>query len=564
MWSTTALSHGWRAPPHAVTPTNTRNSPSNVYSLVTSITTTPDTSVIAALRRLRGRATLGDVVSATGMPDHEAEGALKSLLETHRGHLEVADSGDLLYQFDPKLIERDAEPFWTRLRRGAWSAFKVGFKVWTAVMLVVYFAIFVLILIAIMLRGSDDRGFGGRGGFSLGDFFILHWLLGGRGWNRRGLYYGDSYARRLPKDARPPFYKKVFAFIFGPEEPKPTQLQKDRTVLQLIQARKGVLTSSELIEHTGLTVEDAEEEMGRLTGAYGGDPQVSEAGEVVYAFPELMKSAHGKVRARAPKPTWMRLEYPKKLTGNSAGSNWGIGLMNGFNLTMATAMGLLPGLTAAGQGLPPLDPIIFYGLGVVPFTFSGLFYAIPLVRSFGLGGENRGRMRRNIRRLLVGLVYSRSVGTVRWIPVADAIRHVNRALKDQQVPPKTILKELELLAAEFDAEVEAEDEGFRYRFPAIRETFVEAELMRRLLKLEDQRLGPIVYATSDTAAEASQRDLDAFDRELERAELDLSRYLPSPTRVGYEEDFEVVMEPVAARTRTRSRRVPRRPPSQWR
>ena len=534
-----------------------------MLSIVTTIPTAPDTSIIAALRRLRGRATLGDVVSATGMPDHEAETSLKSLLETHRGHLEVADSGDLLYQFDPKLIERDREPFWTRFRRAAWSGFKVGFKVLTAVMLVVYFVVFVVAILALMAANRDNRGFGGRGGFSLGDFFILHWLLGGRGWDRRGLYYGDAYAKRLPKEARPPFYKKVFAFIFGPEEPKPTQLQKDRTVVQLIQARKGVLTSSELIEHTGLSVGDAHEEMGRLTGAYGGDPRVSDAGEVVYAFPELMKSAHGKVRASEPKPAWMRLEYPKKLTGNSAGSNFGIGAMNGFNLTAATMLGVLPGLTAASQGLPPLDPLIYYGLGIVPLTFSSSFFTIPIIRSFGLGGENRARMRRNVRRLLLGLVYARSVGTLRWIPVGDAIRHVTSALKDQQVPPKTILKELERLAAEFDAEVEADDEGFRYRFPAIRETFVEAELMRRRLKLQNQRLGPIVYATSDTAAQTSQRDMDAFDRELERAEVDLSRYLPSPTRVGYEEDFEVVMDPVPAKTR-RSRPARHRSPPRWR
>ncbi len=535
--------------------------------IVASIPTPPDTTVMSALRGLRGRATLGDVVSATGMPDHEAETALKSLLETHRGHLEVSDAGDLLYQFDPKLISRDAEPFWTRFRRTAWSAFKVGFKVWTAVMLVVYFAIFVLILVAIMLRGSDDRGFGGRGGFSLGDFFILHWLLGGRGWNRGGLYYGHAHARRLPKDARPPFYKRVFAFIFGPDEPKPTQLQKDRSVVQLIRARKGVLTSSELIEHTALSADDADEEMGRLTGAYGGDPQVSDAGEVVYAFPELMKSAHGKVRASEPKPAWMRLEYPKKLTGNSAGSNFGIGAMNGFNLMMASVLGLAPAFVVAAPGAPPLDPLIFYGLGVVPFTFSSLFFGIPIVRSLGLGRENRGRMRRNIRRLLLGLVYARSVGTVRWIPVGEAIRHVTAGLKDQQVSPKMVLKELERLAAEFDADVEADDDGFRYRFPAIRETFVEAELMRRRLKLQDQKLGRIVYATSDTAAEESQRELDAFDRELERAEIDLSRYLPSPNRVGYEEDFEVVMEraPVGAgRATGRRRPQQRRPPPRWR
>ena len=527
----------------------------------------PDTTLLTAVRRLRGRATLGDVVSGTGMPEDQAEAALKGLLETHRGHLEVSDSGDLLYQFDPKLIERAREPFGVRFRRVAWSAFKTGFKVWTAVMLVVYFVVFVALIIAAMTANRDGRGFGRRGGFGLGDFFILHWLMGGRGWSRGGLYYGHSHARRLPKDARPPFYKKVFAFIFGPEEPRPTQLQKDRSTLRLVRARKGVLTSAELVEHTGLPLPDANEEMGRLTGAYGGDPRVSERGEVVYAFPGLMTSAHGKVRAREPKPAWLRLEYPKKLTGNNAGANWGIGAMNGFNLAAATVIGLGPAVQTTTAAAVAVDPLWFWGLGVVPLTFSSMFFGIPLVRSLGLRRENAGRLRRNVRRLLIGLVYGRSVGAVRWVTVGDAIRHVTQRLKDWNVSPRVVLKELETLAAEFNADVEAVDDGFRYRFPAIRETFVEAELTRRALKLEDRKLGRIVYATSDTSEEASKRDLEAFDRELRRAEVDVSRYLPSPGEVGYEEDFEVVMEEKApARVRSRSRRRPSRPRSrpQWR
>ena len=527
----------------------------------------PDTTLLTAVRRLRGRATLGDVVSGTGMPEDQAEAALKGLLETHRGHLEVSDSGDLLYQFDPKLIERAREPFGVRFRRVAWSAFKTGFKVWTAVMLVVYFVVFVALIIAAMTANRDGRGFGRRGGFGLGEFFILPWLMGGRGWSRGGLYYGHSHARRLPKDARPPFYKKVFAFIFGPEEPRPTQLQKDRSTLRLVRARKGVLTSAELVEHTGLPLPDANEEMGRLTGAYGGDPRVSERGEVVYAFPGLMKSAHGKVRAREPKPAWLRLEYPKKLTGNNAGANWGIGAMNGFNLAAATVIGLGPAVQTTTAAAVAVDPLWFWGLGVVPLTFSSMFFGIPLVRSLGLRRENAGRLRRNVRRLLIGLVYGRSVGAVRWVTVGDAIRHVTQRLKDWNVSPRVVLKELETLAAEFNADVEAVDDGFRYRFPAIRETFVEAELTRRALKLEDRKLGRIVYATSDTSEEASKRDLEAFDRELRRAEVDVSRYLPSPGEVGYEEDFEVVMEEKApARVSSRSRRRPSRPRSrpQWR
>ncbi|MYI07033.1 MAG: hypothetical protein F4059_06915, partial [Gemmatimonadetes bacterium] len=98
-----------------------------------------DPDLTAALLRLRGRATLGDVVSATGMSEDAAESALKGLLERCRGHLAVSDSGDLLYEFDPKLVARDRRSLWARFRKAAWSAFKTAFKVWTAVMLVVYF-----------------------------------------------------------------------------------------------------------------------------------------------------------------------------------------------------------------------------------------------------------------------------------------------------------------------------------------------------------------------------------------------------------------------------------------
>ena len=535
-------------------------------------TTTPaelDPTLASALRRLGGRATLGDVVSATGLPDHEAETALKGLLETHRGHLEVSDSGDLLYQFDPKLIARHREPLGVRFRKAAWSAFKTGFKVFTAVMLVVYFVVFVALIIALMFANKDDRGggIGGRrgGGFGIGDFLILHWLMGGRGWNRGSLYYGHRHAKQLPKEAQPPFYKKVFAFIFGPEEPQPTQLQKDRSVLQLVRARKGVLTSAELVEHTGLSLADADEELGRLTGAYGGDPQVSERGEVVYAFPGLMKSAHGRVRAKEPNPAWMRLEYPKKLTGNATRSNVGIGALNGFNLTASFVLGLGPALGTAAVEAVPVGALWFYGLGVVPATFSSMFFGIPLLRSLGLKRENAARQRRNVRRLLIGLVYGRSIGTVRWIPVGEAIQYVQKRMKDWKVSPKVVLGELEKLAAEFDAAVEADDAGFRYRFPTVRESFVEAELMRRQLKLQDQKLGRIVYATSDTGSQASKRDQEAFDKELARAEVDVSRYLPSPNRVGYEEDFEVVMEEAPVRKSPPRRRPP--PPrsrSPWR
>lgn len=494
--------------------------------------------LIPALRRMGGRATVGDVVAATGMPRDQAEATLKQLLETHQGHLQVSQSGELLYRFDPGLMVRGKEPLLTRIREAAWGAFQVGFKVWTAAMLVVYFVVFAALIIAALTANRDSRGGWSRGRSGLGDLLFWHWMFGGRGWRRGGLYYGHRHAKRLPKEAKPPFYKKVFAFLFGPDEPQPTQLQKDRSTLRLIRARSGVLTATELVEHTGLPLPEAEEEMGRLTGAYAGEPTVSEKGEIVYAFPEVMASAHGRVSAREPNPAWLRLEYPKELTGNDRRSDMIIGAMNGFNL--------LAGVTAPWFIFPRLGiggPLAFLGLVAVPTVFSSLFFGIPLVRKWALKRENKRRMLRNVRRLLVGLVYKRSIGAIRWVSVEDATKHVQRRLEGFEPTAKQIRKELEKLAAEFDADVEVDDEGrTRYRFPNVRSSFVEGELVRRRLALDKGDIGEIVYDSGDTSSEAAARDMAAFDRELASAEIDLSRYLPSPDRVGYEEDFALVVD----------------------
>ena len=494
--------------------------------------------LITALRRMDGRATVGDVVAATGMPRDQAEATLKELLETHQGHLQVSDSGELLYRFDPGMMVRGKEPLLTKVRRVAWNAFQVGFKVWTAAMLVVYFVVFAALVIAALTANRDNRGGWSRGRSGLGDLLFWHWMFGGRGWRRGGLYYGHRHAKRLPKEAKPPFYKKVFAFLFGPDEPQPTQLQKDRSTLRLIRARSGVLTTTELVEHTGLPVPDAEEEMGRLTGAYAGEPMVSDKGEIVYAFPEVMTSAHGRVSVREPNPAWLRLEYPKELTGNDRRSDMLIAGMNGFNL--------LAGVTAPWFIFPRLGiggPLAFLGLVAVPTVFSSLFFGIPLVRRWTLKRENKKRMLRNVRRLLVGLVYKRSIGAVHWVSVEEAVKHVGGRLEGFEPSAKQIRKELEKLAAEFDADVEVDDQGqTRYRFPTVRAAFVEGELVRRRLALDEGEIGEIVYDSGDTTSEASARDMAAFDRELASAEIDLSRYLPSPDRVGYEEDFALVVE----------------------
>jgi hypothetical protein len=497
--------------------------------------------ILSSLRGLKGRGTVGDVAAASGLPTETVRQGLKALLQSHEGHVAVSDSGELLYEFDPKLIERGTEPFLARAKKAIGKVLRGGFKAWIVVMLVGYFILFVILVLAALFaqRGNDSRGGGWsrgrRGGHvRLPSFWFWYWIWGPR-WRIGRPYYGHRWERTLDKEDKVPFYKKVFAFVFGPDRPKPTQKQIDRGRIRLIRARNGVLTTAELMEHTALSYPEAESEMGRLLGAYDGEAIPSPEGELVYAFPQLTKTLHEGRRVRAPNPAWMRLEYPLELTGNTAGSNAAIVGMNGFTLAAAATAPwfIFPRLEIGG-------PAAFLGLVIVPVVFSVLFFGIPLLRMASVKLENRRRAKRNVRRVLLGLVYRRSLDSAGPVGVAEAHGYVSARLKDQEVSRKEVETVLQKLAAELDADVAPGEGGeLEYTFPALPRELRAAETVRRSLQLDKRDLGDVVFSTADTPEEAGERELRLFDREL-TDDVDLERYLPPTDRVDFEHDYEIV------------------------
>jgi hypothetical protein len=177
---------------------------------------------------------------------------------------------------------------------------------------------------------------------------------------------------------------------------------------------------------------------------------------------------------------------------------------------------------------------------IVPVVFSFLFFGIPLLRMAGVRMENRRRARRNVRRVLLGLVYRRALDGDRPVGIAEAHRYVSDRLKDQVVTRRTVEEVLQALAAELDADVAPDAAGeLQYSFPAVPRELAAAESVRRTLELEKKELGEIVYSTADTAEEAGERELRLFDRAL-AGDPDLGRSLPSTDRVGFEHDYELV------------------------
>jgi hypothetical protein len=253
---------------------------------------------------------------------------------------------------------------------------------------------------------------------------------------------------------------------------------------------------------------------------------VTPEGELAYAFPDLLMSAHGPVIVREPNPAWMRLEYPRDLTGNSPGANALVAGINAFNLLAAAGAPffIFPRLGIGGAAA-------YVGLVLIPIVFSLTFFAIPGLRMLGVKWENRKRERKNVRRVLLGYVYQAALTGDRGVTLDDATKHVAARLGKQRETGKRVEAELYTLAAELDAEVQPDADGHLvYRFPSLPKALAAGEGVRRLMALDERGPGAIIYSTADTDLEASRRDLAAFDRAL----------VPPTDRVGYEADYEIV------------------------
>ena len=112
------------------------------------------------LRSDRQRFTLTEASAATGISIDDARGALDELIRKYIARIQVTENGDLIYDFGKPLRRWGEKTFaekWQSFLEWCWKVFKIVFKAWIAVTLVVYFVIFVVILLALLIASSSDK-----------------------------------------------------------------------------------------------------------------------------------------------------------------------------------------------------------------------------------------------------------------------------------------------------------------------------------------------------------------------------------------------------------------------
>lgn len=552
-----------------------------------------EAELVAGLRKLGGRGTLGDIVRATGLPREKTEQDLRAMLGLYRSHLEVNDDGELLYLFDPQLVHRN-EGTWgdwlSKLVKWSWSAFVVTFKVSLMLVLVGYVLAFCLLIIVafVALLGEGDADLdldfdGGDGDGCLGGLFdsLYFWNVGDvvyvplavadevherdRRSRSQGVssfgepraleprYVTDTFKAR--RNRKHHFYEDVFAFVFGPTVPDPPILAGEREILAFINSHHGVLTLTDLITRTGLGVEEAQQEMTRLLVRYGGDVEVGPGGELLYTFQDIRVTAHGDGKlkftpAPAP-PAWHRFEPDAELTGVSGGRNAMIIAMIAFIGVMSL---ISPFLLALIPGALILAPF----LTVLPLLVCMGFFLIPAGRwLYGLS-DRAPRRQRNLRRAILLVIFEHLTRSPDQPMTRQSVRELTRRvlaslqkgggpdrrkMEDlEAVEPGQIDHELGRILREFDAEVAVGEDGQEtLSFPGQLAELREAELRRRRAAAKDVSFGQAIFSTAEDDQGSLAEDIDALEPAEAQATLppSLSRgqsvTLPFE---GYDDDLD--------------------------
>jgi hypothetical protein len=439
------------------------------------------TVMLEALRGRGGKLTRADAMAASGLPEDDTGRALTALLKQYRSHLSATSSGELLYQFDPSFARRDAVPWRERAAAAAnllWRGFSFLFKIAIVATLVGYFALFVAMMVAMIFARSsssdrdDDRG----GGFGIGPLF---WFWG---WDPGPDPYGRP-ARAARAEPRVPFYKRVFAFVFGPPARKVDPLEDEKRIVAYIRAQRGRIAPVDLVRLMGWSFPRAEEEATRLMVDYGGEPEVTDDGVVVYVFKALRLTAGGPGPAGAPGWASERLEPTPPLTGNEPETNVLIGAFNGFNLL--APFWIVPAFESRLHVSLASWHFLFVDF---PLAFSAVFFAVPLARWVKGRLEARARATRNDRRRLIGRIF------------ACADLHLGPSAREDLAPTPALgaMLDRELVSLGGDVAVEPDARGrVRYTFPRIEQETAALARLRAAAPAAERDAGAIVFSSAD-------------------------------------------------------------------
>lgn len=362
----------------------------------------PNPTIMQAVEQLGYRVTVGDVAIQAGLNVAEANQGLLALATDAGAHLQVAETGDIVYLFSKnfrvilrnKYLQLRLQSWWKKI----WGILFYLIRISFGILLIASIALMTIAIIIIITTINSDRDSGGgnsnsdSGGWGFFYFPDLFWYFSPD--------YRTHYQERRRTKSDLNFFEAVFSFLFGDGNPN-TKLEERRwqEIASVIRNNRGAVVAEQISPYLDNIGEKYQQEyedyMLPVLTRFNGQPAVSPQGEIVYYFPELQVSAAKKRRQSAS--VYLE-EFPFRFSAASSGQILLSAGLGGVNLVGALVLGSLlrggivaaklGGLVAFVQGIYWL--LLAYGIG---------FLGIPLVRYFWIQWRNSKIVARNRDRL---------------------------------------------------------------------------------------------------------------------------------------------------------------------
>jgi hypothetical protein len=408
--------------------------------------------LMTAVEQLGYRVTCGDVVTHTGIHLEAARSGLLALANETGGHLQVTDTGEVIYVLAPdfrqvlmrKSIDLRIKAWFDRIWSIGFYLVKISFGILLITSIsVVYLTILAITLAAIFGSEGDCVDCGGSCVLDIGNW-------GSSSSNAppmtplmtTELARSSEYTPIRAKTQRKPlnFLEAVFSVLFGDGNPNADLEQRRWSYIgNLIHRQQGVAIGEQIapfLDNIGQGFDrEYENYMLPVLTKFNGIPEVSPTGQLVYHFPDLQTTLKDAPGQFTRVPLALRERKWKFTQATPTQTQWSIVLF-AANLI---GIGILAAMLGGVKGsliVGIMAVLACYGVGLV---------VIPSCRYFWVKHQDRQvRKRNHLRRQQVNLLQQQDI-------IQAKLDYARQFAKQHQITDRDIIytTEEDALSQEF-------------------------------------------------------------------------------------------------------------------